>query len=461
MFIVFSLLLILIGIFLYFRKGAIGASFYIIGLSVFLEFLIDKTMPTYLGYINPLILFILVLLVLIHLIRFGVSKYNTFILICSFIFPFMYLLILALYRSIDPLKYLDHFQTSVSGVLLFLLFIPREVNNTNNTTINSRLNTEPDTKLIKFLMGILLIQILVGIAQFIGPDSVRAYLVGRSSYFWGGGLVPIEDFLVFNSRFINGTLRRYNHYGCFLGMTVVYLLGKSFFGDRINKPGKLYYLVLTLGIIVVFLSGSRTALICMIIGILLIIYKKNKRAFFWIAGGILLVFLILKPILLYYSSSTRYEKFNNPIARFSELFSFGDVTSFLYSTTLNIGFLLMPYIKENPLFGVGLYYKTGYPSIYIGSGTSTDATIFFILAEYGIIGFILIILPILAIIKIVVSKRNSYSGSAYPLIVIIVVSLLQSIADPGIFYRLNSYTIATIAGVEYLMKGKIHSLRNI
>lgn len=64
------------------------------------------------------------------------------------------------------------------------------------------------------------------------------------------------------------------------------------------------------------------------------------------------------------------------------------------------------------------------------------------------------ILPILVMIKIVVSKRNNFSESIYPLIVIIFVSLLQSIADPGIFYRLNSYTIAAIAGVEYLMKGK-------
>ena len=148
----------------------------------------------------------------------------------------------------------------------------------------------------------------------------------------------------------------------------------------------------------------------------------------------------------YYSNGN----IGSPIHKLTSIFIFiadpfskhGSVTTFTLSLTL------IPYFLRNPIIGIGNYYRGGYALIYPGSNNVSDATLMFLLCEYGLIGFLVLISIMIAIVYYCKSRvdRNSY----LLILTIVAILLVQTITDAGFYYKRSGIFFSILVGFEIM-----------
>ena len=228
-------------------------------------------------------------------------------------------------------------------------------------------------------------------------------------------------------------------------MTILtlYLYGRIiFFKVKI----RFIYLTIALSIIAILLTGIKTSALSLIFGFILIIYFKNRRI-----GTIVMVSIAL--VLLIYNTSISLigmnylntdVTFDTPIQRImSSFYIFGGIRNIADgSTTLVRSYNLFDTIMENPIFGVLRYYQGGY---YKGIQSITDAFLFFNIAEFGLIGLTLILLPYIQVLRFI----KLHATKSYKIMLtLFFVLLIQTITDPGIFYLYGNAVFFLLCSVS-------------
>ena len=318
-----------------------------------------------------------------------------------------YLLILLIYFTILTVvrhmgfQYFGYLRSNLSSIfLLFYLSI----------------NTPKPQHISKFILITLTVQIILGLIQeFTG--------LGNFSFnSEGNGVVS----------FLTGSFTGNNLYADFLTFATLILLLES----RFKFKGLYKILVCLLFICsayLIFKSGIRLALGSFLIGVILHLYLNSKTS------RLVLYFMVLLIVgVFYFGTSFPLETkvindwhVTSNTERQSGLLGVFQGWDYLqYSTIFYSWILLSEFFIHNPIFGSGLYFTDyGYGGLvsYLTSN-ATDVTLALFITEFGVIGILLLYLIFRGIFY--VNNKKCFKNE---LIVPIIVVLLQSITDSGIF----------------------------
>ena len=358
-------------------------------------------------------------------------------LIRIIIITLTYLLFLSLFRDLAPLTYLNDYRRILHGVLLF--FVSKSVFKENSLNL-----------LAKYLFVIFLLLFAVAVVQNFGSRIIYEFFAIPNSYIRYSALISRMQLSMVYTTFgrpVNAVFARFNDFGNFAGILSITLVVIQIKLKNLNLIKKKILIILLMGSFCVLVSGSKSALMSFLIGILLIIYYINKKFayFLLVIGSISIVTFYSTLIQLGYNTSTQLE-FDSPIQRMQGIFILlNNPLTFDYEkvSTLGLSFQLIPDIKQNPIFGVGEYYRAGYSSIFPGSGNITDATLFFYTAEYGFIGICLFMM----LFYYAIYQLKKYDINSSKLLgIIFIVLLAQTLTDSGLFLRVSNYLFFITAG---------------
>ncbi len=424
---------------------------YILFLSVFLEFFINRSFPSSTPMANIILSLFVMLILPVYYFFIRKKKIWCFpskSLIVIIFITLIYLLTLSLFRTLAPLLYLNNYRLLLHGILLF--FISNSIFKENSLNL-----------LVKYLFVMFILLFALAVAQHFGPQRIYEFFAFPNSYTrYSETISPMELSKMYTmfGRPINTVFARYNVFGNFIGvlsitLVVIHLQLKDF-----NLIKKKILIILLIGLFCVLVSGNKVALMSFLFGVLLLTHYINKKIAYMLLliGGVLFATFYTTLVLLGYSSSAQLG-FNSPIQRMMGLFVLA-TNPFDYEfqklSTFGLSIKLIPDITQNPIFGVGKYFRGGYIHIFPGSHNVTDATLFFYTAEYGLIGISLII----ALFYYAIYQLKKYCIDSYKLLrIIFIVLLLQTITDSGLFYRVSSYLFFITASAfwAFCSKSKI------
>lgn len=415
-------------------------------LAICLEFLINKVLPESTPVANQLLsLLIIIVLPVYYFLNGKKYKLNPLskVILITIVITIIYLTLLALYRSINPLLYLNDYRLIIHGVILFV--------------ITSAVFREDSIRnLEKYLMYLYILLVVTAVIQQLAPQGIYEFLALRNSYSDDSSGNSLSEIMYLYKRFgrpINTFFPRYNHFGNFIGffsITLVMLeLRKK---DRNRK--KILFLLIS-GLICVVLSSNRISLLSYVIGVFLVLKVINKRIAYLSYLGVIVLFLVSFTTMAALGINAAQQKeYSSPVERmmgllviFTNPFSGG----YESLSTFGLSLLLIPEIAQNPILGAGKYYLGGYSQIYLGSANVTDATLFFYTAEYGVIGIGLFI----ALFIFIIVQQKKYNLQNYKILkIIFAVLLIQTVTDLGVFLRISNYLFFIVAGALYKAKSE-------
>lgn len=411
----------------------------------FLKFVFINIFSSVTGATGPFVVFLLVIVLIFSIAGLAsISKQITrkfiqsifVLLVCTL----AYLIITASLKDISPINYISFVKYYYVGIPL-LVYI-----SINSTNINYN-------KVLKSIFIIFLIQATLGVLQYFLPLSYTEFFrIG--SYEWNGETTYVTSISMWGGRQINGTLLHVGTYSNFMALLLVYFGGMYFFKTKVLFKSNLRFsLTLVFGLASLMIAGNRTSVISFIIGILIILFYYSKRLFtLAVAIAIPLFFLASVFYNSYVRSSTTPDiGYESPLERLSALgnivVNFSDLST-SESLTLGRSFPLVDYFNENPLFGSGEFFKRGYNNeLFAGTTIASwsDASLMFHIVEFGLIGFLLIIMPYLMLLRYI-KKSCTRNGFAIAISIFITI-LIQTITDLGIFNILQIILVTSLLGI--------------
>lgn len=419
----------------------------IIALSFVWEFFVNKIIPEMTYYVNPSIMTLSLCGLFFSLFRKPALDYHGFLFdpfIRWFVLTSIMLIVLAVIRGIAPLDYFTFYRRVATGYLLLSMFLIAPPADRRN-------------QVFSLFVLLLSLETGLGLIQYFGPGSISQFLSDRASYMVDGELVLMKEEDFSGGVLVNGSFSRYNIFGNTLSLMIIYVSACFVLRQEVNRFHSnrlIIVLIILTGIGGVLLSGNKMSLISMIAGFFVIFSYKNFRQ-----SLIILVVLITLTILyrtflqdigvttVSQSESALESPFERLLGIFALLdnpFEIGEGTL----TTFTLSIVMIPYIVYNPFFGAGLYYRGGYPFIYPGSDSETDATLAFLLSEFGIIGFTIFISVILY--GIILLKRKGMDHSFSIILPVVITAGIQTVTDPGVFSRITCFLLVLVIGVEIL-----------
>ena len=346
------------------------------------------------GMANYFLLFIYVF----DVIKTG-NKHSAIQVCIMFLLGF-YFIFASLLHDIPMMYYIKHYVSVFMPLFLMYPFV-RRINEFSKNTI------------IKYLLFLLLLEIVVCLCQM----HLSLFAIAPRS----------DSAFKYNMSLTNGTLNGNNLLASFVTFLTLCVLILS---KRIDKCK--IYLLLMLVLYIILHSGIRTYLICFMFFVPVIIYMKTKYK------KLLAIILLVVPFILY----TMYNNLGNIMGYTTkdasnslerQLYGISDtfLASNIEESTMSLSWFLWYYFKEHPFWGCGQYFKSiGYGNIIsFDTDNLTDATLMFHLAEFGLIGFLLMV--------IFFYKLSNICYTNFRQILIILYLILISITDIGIFSSLN------------------------
>lgn len=199
--------------------------------------------------------------------------------------------------------------------------------------------------------------------------------------------------------------------------------------DGLNLKKKENWIILAAGI-----ASASLAFILLIAVYILFLVRKHKKIFFVILA-LLLIYIFVLPNI-----DTGNEALNYLISRMA--ITDGRLAGDNRSTAA-VNSVLARTMHEHPFFGFG----AGYAEQFTGS-----LSIKIYLINYGIVGILLMYLPLLA-------GAIFYSGRVLNCYFFIVVFFLSAYQRPGIF--MTTYIVLLFGGIEYIKKNELGDLEGI
>ena len=343
---------------------------------------------------------------------------NVFSILSIIFLPIVIIYNLSNYGRIIE-KSLSHI--SLLSFLLYILFVG---------LLQSVVNEQFEKYFILFSQGFLVFFILTSIytyrdfnliANSILFFCVISFLIGLIQFQLGIG----QEYLQYTSGEIEFYLRPIpagfdpNYYFINIIFPLVYSLYKIRLSK--SKKSKLFFATLVLVFIMsTIFTSSKAALLVLFVICFTFIFKSIKALI--ISGVIFFIgYLFLLPML--------FEFFPYAFARYEVLFS-GDFQNVTTNRNIMWG-ISFDFSLSNPLFGVGLgqmvqYYTSILYFNQIG-GQTTHNTFIHTIAETGIIGFTLWVVPLLSQLK------KSFDGNKLIFLVLISTSIMMMSIDAGYY----------------------------
>ena len=235
-----------------------------------------------------------------------------------------------------------------------------------------------------------------------------------------------------------------------IGLNMAYTVIIGFYYGYIKKKRYAYFLII-LPVILSLGSGSRKALILMVLGIALIIlmdYRKNVSLSKFIK--VVLACVVLAAVVYWISTLPAFETIFD---RFDAMFESGskrDNSSTIREKMIKAGWKSF---KNNPLTGVGIGNSNYIAYHYVGRSTYLHNNFIELLASVGIFGFLIYYsMYIYVIINLFALLEKEKSTTALVLFVMILTKL---VLDYGMvsYYDKMTYIHLTAAAAEvYILK---------
>jgi len=404
---------------------------YVIGLSVFGEFIVNKINPSGTFIFTQTISFIVTIIIPFY--YFIIDKnifycYPNKLLVILLLFNIFYFLFLSAVREINPIYYLTDLRRNLHGILLYIIGI--NFFNKNSIYIFK-----------KYLYLFFVILCILAVTQFFGNATVFDFFAKWNEYQKGDEIFYTDISRIYSTfgRLINTVFPRYNNYGNYICILAIVLGLMSYkLENNIRKTS----IILILGLFLVLISGNRVSLLSYAIGVTTFFFFFNKKYTLIIITFVIIVLVSLNYIiydLAYFYSASSKKEFSSPLERMMGLFTiFVNPFQSDYTTlsTFGLTILMLPYLFVNPIIGIGKYYLDGYPLIYHGSANITDATFAVYFAEFGLIGTLIIYFVFFIIYK----ATQKYTADAKILLFPVLITVfIQTITDAGIFNPQSSY----------------------
>lgn len=197
-----------------------------------------------------------------------------------------------------------------------------------------------------------------------------------------------------------------------------------------------YFISYCLSTITMLLTGSKMALLFILLGILILSILKNRiklhKYILPLLATILLWFLIFNVEYLYNIIGFRVIDFIGSLGFDIE------GASYSYSTTSRLQMYKLAYeaFLKKPIFGGGWFYF----SVYSGLGTYTHSNVMELLVTYGIIGFI-VYYSMFFVVLLKLKKYIKQDGYAKLLFAMIIIILINDFAAVSFSYNILNYQI--------------------
>jgi len=422
-----------------------GIYYIVLVLSLFfLKFIMLKILPDW-GGGSSIYMYLLILILLpVLLLKKGLwltveNKKLITRLSLSILLLFVYLFFSALFKGVGFMNYVLFPKNFFYGYVLFIYLI---------------LEKSSFYRLVnRLLFSVLIIEVFLGILQYIGPDSFSNFFK-IIEYNWNGGKTQLLGKSFYVNKLVLGTLLRPAQFADLISLLAIYFGGKYVYNRDLFFNRKYYLVILIISVVVIFFTGIRTAVVSVFVGVLLLNYSKSK------INLVFFSFLILVILFFFYQSYNQISSLsatgkigiNNPIERVSGLITvFKDVNKLNQDNALTLirSIWLFPYVHLNPLFGAGLYWQAGYyGQLAAGSDLASwsDATIMFFLVEFGLVGLFLFVLPYVIILRY--AKKNIQKQDFYIILSVFFTLVIQTITDPGLFNINSSMIFFLLVGLE-------------
>jgi hypothetical protein len=283
-----------------------------------------------------------------------------------------------------------------------------------------------EAKFDNFLLLITLFYSILGLLQYYNYNISSFFLV--LEYDWGGERQRTIQEVFEHTNTVTGTMFRMANFGNLMALIINYLVAKKLKG-RLVKKSLLFYSAIILGCIVITLTGIRTSLAALIFGLLLNAFLFRRKETLKVAMFMAPILIYLLPLLVSLGTVSIGEgvQTENPLLRVAGLFYLFSGDADLSNVTLIRSINIFEVVRQNPIFGVGTFFRTGYP----GVDSPTDAFLLFHITELGILGFALLLYPYYWILKYF-KKIDNKSFKVF--LVLISILTLQTITDNGLFY---------------------------
>ena len=275
-------------------------------------------------------------------------------------------------------------------------------------------------KLRRFFINFLIFELILCSLQYLF-EPIRVFFRDVAYIGLNGEVNEVRDNLT--GGFMNGTFSNVTILANILAMFLVSCM--VYFASR-NLLNRKYILLIAATLFVIMLSGIRASLLFSLIMLFVVMIKYKQTKLIYIGVFFLAVVLLAGGIHVATSDSVGFE--SGGLARSISLFGALSNESISEQTTLALTFSLFPYVIQNPLFGVGLHYKGGYAlpntNFYLEDYSFTDATLFFELAEIGILGILIYLLPLWKFMNMSSINKTQY-------LILFVLLILSTIVDSG------------------------------
>lgn len=328
------------------------------------------------------------------------KNYKSLIALSVFI---IYFLLLSILRDVG-FNYYSYLMRHISHILLFFyltLFTPKV------------------KQIFKFLVVTYLFQILIGLFQ--------------KNNFFNFSFNKTSDV----ASFLTGCMTGNNLYANLLTVISLMIIIECFTSNAhyLIKKRNFLYVSIILGAFLIFMSGIRTSLACFIIGMFIVFIRYRKKFLFPIimVSVILILFSGFFNNVSSIGQDVSYDwNMSSNSERQSGLLGLFQGWDYIQYSTLSYSVNLLDYFFKNPIIGSGLYFKNhGYDGVVSSlTANQTDVEAALYIAEFGIIGVLLLSY----LYKSIVNYSKMQLGSDYnKVFIVFIIILVQTVTDSGIF----------------------------
>jgi hypothetical protein len=332
-------------------------------------------------------------------------------------------------NGVGPLDCVLFFKHNFWSTILFLLIV----------------SSKTKLELNKYLHYLVVFQVGLGLAQYLFSDYIgHTFLIQEYSK---DGIIKAklsDSISILDSSLIVGSFGHVTILGNFLSLYTVYWFGNKYLFNR--QWRRFDYLFLFSTVIVIMLTGVRSAFLTALIGMVtVLLIKGSYRALFYTMG--LMSVLMLAVFFLRDISYQVEVSYADPFTRLLSLITIFEDTrqgteTNLYTVNRSINILEFLDFKSF-ILGSAIYTKNpfGYGE---GISSITDAMLAFMIIEFGIIIFLIVVSPYF--LAILLLKKYCDRRIYYLFLTLFITLIFQTITDQGIFDIFQSFLFFILAG---------------
>lgn len=386
---------------------------FLLVLHVFLKIFLFKTIPQIAFASGTFISMTSVLLFIYYSFKEPsfLKKRIVWIYLGFILITLLYLILLAIFQGYAPFQHVYFVRNYFWNFLLFMIFV--------SIPQKKRLNLP---FFIQVIFALTVIMALLCLLQYLVPGISEFFKIYESIRF--GEIRSLLGETISKQKIVSGTFNSPQVVASFMLLNVIFLLVLK--TSKIVDVSRHIYIIVGFGIFTMLLAGVRSPIMGLFVGFVLIASSKS-----WLLSlGIAFTAFLIGPLLVQFfkdaiiaATTFGYYTFEAPLERLFGVLAIFDNTA-IYRTTFSRTLNLLEYVWSNPLFGAG----TG---IVYSNYSRTDAFMILHIIEFGIVGFLLLLLPYIYTLWML--KTKCHSMVFWISLVVFGTALSQSVVNEGLW----------------------------